>query len=255
MSKNPNSGGGKPYADPHQDRARYDKRDVTGSIHVRGEIETKIPTDLAKKRDAAEEKKETRDRHRFWVEVAGLIFIIVYAGLTAWQADTTQKIAHLTEQQMITSQRPWVGTDLKEPVILIADDGKKIEWHVNFKNYGNSPALHVRWHTHLAINHLAPLNWSKIESDTERLDLSQDMEYTMFTGQELPNQGVNEKPIPDGLNAQLANGTNQVLVTGLVQYMDEFDKEHTTTFCLIYNPPRGGIAAGYIVCPVKPLAN
>ena len=71
---------GQHHTDPHINSGQHDKCDITGSIHVAREIETKLPPDLEKKRNAAEEKKEARDKKRFVVEWVTLVFVIVYAG-------------------------------------------------------------------------------------------------------------------------------------------------------------------------------
>jgi hypothetical protein len=44
----------KPHSEPHNDGARNNKRDVTGSIEIRGHIETTIPRHLIQKEDSAE---------------------------------------------------------------------------------------------------------------------------------------------------------------------------------------------------------
>ncbi len=189
-----------------------------------------------------------------FLNVATFIVLCTYSALTAWQAYETASIARLTRQQIVQSQRPWVGTDLRETVITEITDGKPIEWHVDFKNYGNSPALHVKWHSRVFVNGGAPINWSVVQSEIEQLDLDRDMEFTIFNGQKLPNPGRGYKPAPIGLRDHLQEGTSQVILGGIVSYGDEFQGRHTTTFCIIYNPPKDGIPPGWIACPISPVA-
>src|SRR6185437_3192677 len=105
MSKNPQSSGGSEH-----------RRDVSGSIHVRGEIETHIPADVIKKHDAEEKKKEARDKFRLSVEIAGLISVIVYAVLTGFlvyfangQLKESRKVTQDADAHFRMGQRAWVG--------------------------------------------------------------------------------------------------------------------------------------------------
>jgi hypothetical protein len=115
---------------------------VAGSIQIRGGVETTIPANLVKKRDAAEEYKEARDKFRLRVEVAGLVVVLIYAGLTAWQACSTQRIATLTHDQYQVDQRPWLGvTEIATPPEL--HEGVDLNSTAYLANTGKTPAFHV----------------------------------------------------------------------------------------------------------------
>ena len=100
------------------------------------------PPDLAKKNDAADKKKEARDKLRLRVEVSGLIIVIIYAGLTAWQACSTQRIVILTRDQYHVDQRAWVGvTEIATPPEL--HEGTDLNSTAYLANTGKTPAFHV----------------------------------------------------------------------------------------------------------------
>lgn len=122
---------------------------MTGSIQVRGEIETTIPPDLVKKHDAAEEKQEARDKLRFRVEVAGLVFVIIYAGLTAWQGCLTRHLVKISQDTYTAANRPYLGvdgidlsqtTDPANPKLPAA----KVDVHI--KNFGPVPSINTVIH-------------------------------------------------------------------------------------------------------------
>jgi hypothetical protein len=62
MSKHPKPAANKPHTEPNDTGAHKQKCDVSGSVYVRGEVEVKIPVEAVEKQDAAEEKKDSRDR-------------------------------------------------------------------------------------------------------------------------------------------------------------------------------------------------
>jgi hypothetical protein len=122
------------HPQPNQAGTQHNMCDVTGSIQVRGEIETKIPPDLAKKRDAAEEQKETRDKKRYILEVIGVIAVIMYAGITIYQA-------YLTRTQFTKEERPFVlVSEIRKIQFSV---GKAVITDIKFSNSGKSPALHM----------------------------------------------------------------------------------------------------------------
>jgi hypothetical protein len=95
---------------PNQDGGKDQKRKVSGDLHVRGEIVVDSPPEV--KDAAATEKKEssTRENLKVRIEVFTLFFVIIYAGLTFWQACSNQTIAKLTRKQFLADERPYVAT-------------------------------------------------------------------------------------------------------------------------------------------------
>jgi len=124
---------------------------ITGNIHVTGEIEAHVPPDLAKKRDAAEKKQEARDKLRFGVEVAGLVFVIIYAGLTLWMSYSAYRSAKAAMNQATTSasqlemsERPWISfVALKDSPLHFDQFGLTLKLKFDLRNTGLTPATHV----------------------------------------------------------------------------------------------------------------
>ncbi len=138
-------------AAPHDTSGQDNNCHVSGSVNVRGEIEVKVPVEVSNKQDATEEKKEARDKKHFGVEVAGLIFIIIYAGLTGFlvyytsgQLKEARKVTGMTEQNFKKAEHAWVNADFKSPVIRLGDTKTPPAYHFMIRNYGSSPALNIR---------------------------------------------------------------------------------------------------------------
>lgn len=110
-----------------------------------GAREVTVPPQVVRKQDAAEEKKETRDRKRYRLEVAGLIAVIIYAGLTWWLALTSQRAVDQSASFFIQQTRPWVG--LSTPIVITKISGgstsQQMEFSTTIKNFGQFPAFYV----------------------------------------------------------------------------------------------------------------
>jgi hypothetical protein len=151
MSKHSKPGGDKPHPSPHQDSAQHHHCDIKSSICVRGVIEAKLPPDLENKRDAAEKKKESREKKRFVVEILTLISVIIYAGLTALMycstkqsADAATSAAKTAASQLELAERPWVTADFEIAGPLVFDQsGAHIAVSIKLRNVGTTPAIHV----------------------------------------------------------------------------------------------------------------
>lgn len=140
---NPN----KPSADNH-------KREVSGGIFVRGEIEIHQPPGFEKKKNATDERFEIRDKKRFLIEKLTLATVLIYGGLTGWQAyeARTTAIAALeanrqTKEIERTEDAPYVDV-LKVSTQAVPDGSELLQF--NLKNYGKTPAQDVRAFTRFA---------------------------------------------------------------------------------------------------------
>lgn len=142
---------GQHHTDPHINSGQHDKCDITGSIHVAGEIETKLPPDLEKKRSAAEEKKEARDKKRFVVEWVTLVFVIVYAGITGWIAYINHSQWKDLRHNFAAQERAWIEIKEVDPPPKIDEDTVFNAWGVKITNPGKSIALEVHIYGHMEI--------------------------------------------------------------------------------------------------------
>jgi hypothetical protein len=219
-----------PHSDPNEDRVGKNECDVRGSIHVRGEIETRIPAEVVKKRDADEKKKEARDSKRFRVEWIGLIVLSLYTLITGLQAWNTQRQLVYTRRQLIYSQRPWVG--LGDSAVLLKNVGDPVETHVSWKNFGNSPAFDLCWHTGLYRIDVSDLKSFDLQKSIDGLPLTGGCHYTVFTGQSMEkDRGYPSDPLQKGEREGLLSGTRAFIFGGRATYRDEFGNAHMTTFC------------------------
>jgi hypothetical protein len=178
---------------------------------------------------------------------------------------------NVMRNQMNYSQRPWVGLDYQVPIITVGKVGDYIRWKAWVKNYGNSPALAVTWHFHLWVATRQPgITWDfpEIQKQIEALSLEEDSSHTIFSSQEVANQGpgnTNEVPIEvpmltEDLRRDIFSQKMIVILGGRISYRDEFGISHTTTDCLIYMPPGTDadgkpMFEGYVQCPVVGIAN
>jgi hypothetical protein len=254
------------HTDPHNTSEHEQKCNVSGSIHVRGEIETHIPDEATKKRDAANEQKEARDKFRLRIEIAGLIFVIIYAGLTGFlvsytsdQLKEARKVTKLSDENFRRSERAWINTNFVTPVFYIRE-GEPPLYKFAVHNYGQSPALNTAIMTHSTGGWR--VNWTDIQQEMNNATPDRRSLITVAGGQDIPvaGPGVNATGfhlLTKEEAAGIENGTIREIVFGKIEYSDIFGASHTTTFCVFYSPyhadplPNGGWGG----CPVKTTAN
>jgi hypothetical protein len=173
-------------------------------------------------------------------EIIAIVFAIFYAVVTFLQ----WRDAH---QALIVSARPWIGMDTLTSTIT-AEAGQPLSWHVMFKNYGASPALHMSLRTRVLLA-TPDIDLPKAFRELE-ITPPGPVESTLFNGQEMPNPGFSGyQNLADDQAKAVNGGTIGVVLLGKVVYQDQFGAQHLTTFCRIYNPAKDKISAGMIVCP------
>jgi hypothetical protein len=126
-------------------RDKYE-RHIDGDITVRGQLEVHAPPDLVQKEDAERKDDKTHKKKEFIVSTLTLGFVILYAGLTAWQASSTKSA--VTEAQnankiAITANRPWIGQvegDLSDLIFRPQRETMDIQYLWRFRNSGHRPA-------------------------------------------------------------------------------------------------------------------
>ena len=119
---------------PQHHSADDHKRDISGSINIRGEIETKRPPDLAQEHATERTEDHAQDKKRFVVELITLIFVILVACLTALQDYFTWKYVGISQATFNSSQRPYVGIN----GIAVSFNGIDKNGHF-FKSPGPTP--------------------------------------------------------------------------------------------------------------------
>ena len=256
-SKHPKPGGNQPHPEPHKAGAQHNKCDVTGSIQIRGAVEATIPADLVKKRDAAEEEKEARDKFRLKVEIAGLIFVIIYAFLAGVGDWITYTVATTSQRQLEMDQRPWVGLMGAAHVNVTYSASSPITTSIEIQNTGKTPAL----------NEVAV---GKFETQPPSFPMPRFETYTQKDAGPavtlMPNAianigGTTEKPSDKGLTINklsetevtaIDKGQLQLFLYGSIWYDDIFKKPHHTDYCLQFIP---GPTHSFLACPVHNYAD
>jgi hypothetical protein len=115
---------------------------VSGDIHVRGEVEVKVPIEVSKKKDAADKKKESRDNLRLVVEICGLAVVIIYAGLTGYQACQTHSLVSTAQNTYDAANRAYIGPNGGTITTILNETDKRpigMEFKTQVKNFGTAP--------------------------------------------------------------------------------------------------------------------
>ena len=131
-----------PLADPNQNTRDQNKREISGDIHVRGEVETKFPPDIAEQHKTDRKEDKADAKKRYVVELLTLAAVVIYAGIAGWQGCETKTIIALTQKHFQIDQRPYVKiSDIEfiEPPMV----GKPVRINVVLKNVGKGQAQNV----------------------------------------------------------------------------------------------------------------
>jgi hypothetical protein len=97
-----------------------------------------------------EKRRWTNDPPMFWVTLAGVIAVIAYTSVAAWQAYLTRGQLNVMQGQldaMERDQRPivWITNNLAVPEFKLLPDNKThVVWNFEYTNYGKSFAYDVR---------------------------------------------------------------------------------------------------------------
>jgi hypothetical protein len=145
----------KPHSDPDNDGARNQKRNITGDVHVRGEITFEPGPEEKLSRKSTETKQETKDREKKWLERITLAVVTIYAGLTAIQScqaikstNIATESARTNAQQFRLDQRPYIAQTSRSsepPTFHVNPVDGQIIWNWHMTNYGKTPANNVKF--------------------------------------------------------------------------------------------------------------
>lgn len=234
MRKKPKSGGSKPHPNPYKNEGYEQKRDVSGDIPVRGEVEAKIPVEVTQEQNAFEEAKNSRDKIRLAVEIAGLAIVAIYAGLTYWQAQSaaTQATIARRNQAVLEAQlAPFIvmtHMDLAEPLV----PGKPIRILNDFINTGGSPAFDVQNLQHFQIvppGQPPAFDVHEVSGSRATIGSKETFDSPLF----LPARTQEQVD-------WIRRGLAKVYVVGKVLYTDTSGKVHHLQYCRLLDPTTGG---------------
>ncbi len=247
MSKRPKTGGSKAHAKLDQTRANHNKRDIPQNVAVSRDIGTKVPP-TPEKHDTPDEKREARDKIRLAVEIIGLIFVIIYAGLTALMygankksADAASRAASVAEQTLRQDQRGWVAVtaiNSQNPPEI----NKKFTYAVHLIDTGRTPARNVIVHVG---DELLPKGKQPnllIDSRQVRLGVLSPQSERSYEGNPIPEGRIPITITQENISA-LKN--LRLVIHGKITYDDIFGCHHWVTYCSYLRDDW----SGYAFCP------
>jgi hypothetical protein len=130
---------------PHPDPDEYGREEKSTKRHVYVEpgVQIDLVQDLKEQHEAEQSKADAHNKKQlFWTKVAAFL-VLVYAGITGWQACLTREAINNNAKQFQINQRPYVWTTNMRPKISIVA-GQRMWANIAMADYGKSPALRTR---------------------------------------------------------------------------------------------------------------
>jgi hypothetical protein len=137
MTDKPKSHSNQGHADPDKAGREQYKRHIDGDLTVRGQIETHFPPNLIEQHKTERKEDKGREKKKFIVEVLTLAAVVIYAGITFWQACLTKRGIENNAAQFWAENRPWLTFRAESP------PDEKARVVVGFTNTGKTPATHA----------------------------------------------------------------------------------------------------------------
>jgi hypothetical protein len=183
-------------------------------------------------------EKDWWDKTKPFVEIAGLVLLLIYTAYTikiyranAKAANAAKSAADTARDTLIASQRAWVGmkgfflpVKVLPNVPLSASYGQV--------NFGHGPALSVG---NRAAFGVLEQELTVEQAETRLATAKSPNTYTMFPSEETP-AGQASVTINNYWLGRVNNGKAWLYYFGDTVYRDEFKAVHRTTFCSVYNP-------------------
>jgi hypothetical protein len=229
MGKSPNTPDGKDAF----------RRHVQGEIHVRGEVEARLPQHLIAKHDTERVQDAAREKWRFRVDVLAMIGVVAASSIAGWQGWLTRRIAQEAVRQTQAQERAWVGFVepqlyfKKVPTSLTTSVALSNPYFVGkVSNYGHSPAFNVNISVGSEI-----LNGLNAEPPREPIykESGTTSAPALFPGQ--PPLSSPEAGIAWTIDVlkEIYKKRQTLNFYALVTYKDGFGQAHTSKFCYHYS--------------------
>ena len=167
------------HSDPHHTEADNHERHISGSINVRGEIETKRPPDLTQEHATERKQDNAREKKKFVLEIGTLVVVGIYAGLTFWQGCINRDLLKVSRDTFNAANRPYVGQDTIATNYLWWDEKTKTTMQ---KPVADPQATSVNFQFN--IKNFGPVPGSKFHADFR----------AFFGGVEIPMKGIPATP-------------------------------------------------------------
>jgi hypothetical protein len=130
-----------PHPNPKQDGGN--KETTNRHVYIEPGVQIDLVQDLKEQHEAEQSKADAHNKRQlFWTKVAAFL-VLVYAGITGWQACLTREAINNNAKQFQIDQRPYVWTNNIKPEISI-QAGQRMWANISLIDYGKSPALKLR---------------------------------------------------------------------------------------------------------------
>jgi len=222
---NPRNG---PPSGHHNGDGKPEKREVSGGLHVRGEIKAEFAPDIAKEYISSSRDNTARENRRYNVERVTLGFVILVAFLNLLQTLTTFRSVHVAEEANNTTLeagRPWVGAQFEVSNFVL---GETPTYTISYVNTGGRPAVITA-----AFNHAGLYEAFPSDPDKEYGPWAGGTRF-IVPGQPfiMSNPGI--YPLND---VQMSGSPKTIYVFGKVEYSDpRTNRQYWTHICVRYLP-------------------
>jgi hypothetical protein len=227
MTKHPKPGGGHPPPKPNGDGTHAHKTDISGTVDIRGIVQTKPDPSFEEKRTASEEKRDARDKRRLSVEMITLGALILYAAIAAVQGCLMYESNKITREALTSVQRASVFFAGTGSIKRIVSSGQiiAIQLTLQWENGGTTPTRQAK----------SEVNWKTfpgdIPADFDFQDVGNVRRNDFFISPKTAGNATETIPIGDIISAQ--KGKTRLFVWGWITYRDIFSKTplRLTEFC------------------------
>jgi hypothetical protein len=204
-----------------------------------------------------EDRQLSKDDYSRWLkrfsiaDVIQSLILLILTWTLLYQARSYDQAGQSEKNQA----RAWVGTGVYNSWVHVPESTTDLaKWHISIKNYGQSPALEVNFHTRF----LTLGRDARYDIGKQRQFLREQVSgltpippfdgTTIFPGEDIPNEGFARKPFTKDELEGFHSGRLWVIIAGKVFYKDIFGEAHVTQFCRIAYPPtaespEGGMGA------------
>jgi hypothetical protein len=229
MSNFQKGGGGKPHPNPENNKA--ENRKISGDVHVRGEVEAKLPPEMVKEYVSSNQKWDRRDDRRFLVEKLTLLSAVLVVVSGVVQSFQSVRAVRLTKESLVSVQRAFVFST-PQAIAQFGKDGQEIgkTIFIQWENSGSTPTRNMKVHFSQQRMVGIPPGFDFID----RWDPGSDhINRSFFLGPK--GNVVGASPVYVTANdPDLAFGsTEHILLWGWAKYMDVFEDTdpHITEYC------------------------
>jgi hypothetical protein len=193
----------------------------------------------------------THDPAMFWITFAGVVAVVAYTSVAAWQAYLTRNQLNVLQGQldeMRRDQRAWLAVGNVSADPKVPEVGKV--WQLNFftANSGKTPAINVQ-----AVLNSEGVDRDKLPNFDYRNSPIVHLGY-IAPGSVAPSHSLlpldinTRKPVPviQQTLDRLVSGDTTIYLHGRIDYRDIFRNPHWVTYCYFLKVP---LVGSFGACP------